>query len=172
MKLVFANVSVLATLALLGACVSAPTGPKVGIAPGPGKSADEFRNDHAACMSFAQQQMGNAQQQLASQQAGGALLGGALGAGIGAAVGSEQGGGKRDEHRRRQAQHNSGNTGKDALIGGLAGALTGLAAGTASASATQANMQRQYDLVYAQCMYGRGNVVPGFRPPPAYGAAY
>jgi hypothetical protein len=28
------------------------------------------------------------------------------------------------------------------------------------------SLQQQYDVYYAQCMYARGNQVPGFSPPP------
>jgi hypothetical protein len=28
------------------------------------------------------------------------------------------------------------------------------------------SLQQRYDLAYAQCMYARGNQVPGFAPPP------
>jgi uncharacterized protein YcfJ len=70
-----------------------------------------------------------------------------------------------------------------AAIGAIAGALagdhhgagTGAAVGTVvgsgvgaeQASATGWTAQRNYDVAYQQCMYAKGNVIPGYYPYPA-----
>jgi outer membrane lipoprotein SlyB len=83
------------------------------------------------------------------QTVGTAALGTALGTGLGAAVGG----------------------GKGAGIGAATGAVVGTAAASGSAAQTQYELQRRYDIAYEQCMYAKGNTVPGaaaapFVPPP------
>ena len=48
--------------------------------------------------------------------------------------------------------------------GAGAGALGGTAVGAGPAQGAQASLQQRYNLAYAQCMYSRGNQVPGFAP--------
>ncbi|HEY0185270.1 MAG TPA: glycine zipper family protein, partial [Rhodopila sp.] len=67
-----------------------------------------------------------------------------LGAGLGAAIGG----------------------GRGAAIGAGAGALGGTAIGAGPSQNAQYSLQQRYDLAYAQCMYSRGNQVPGYQPPP------
>ncbi len=80
---------------------------------------------------------------------GSALLGGVLGAGLGAAVGGGRGAG----------------------IGAASGVVAGTAIGASGSANQQYGIQRQYDIAYSQCMYSRGNQVPGYgqRPAPGYG---
>jgi peptidoglycan hydrolase-like protein with peptidoglycan-binding domain len=75
------------------------------------------------------------------------LLTTVLGAGLGAAVGGA-----------------GGSAGAGAAVGAAAGAGGGAALGAGNSSADQAAIQQQYDNAFAQCMYSRGNQVPGFAP--------
>ncbi len=136
----------------LNACVTAPIGPTVQVMPGPHKQFAEFQEDQAVCKSFAQQQIGDAQQQLNQQQAVGVIGGVLLGAALGGAVGGGNGAG----------------------IGAASGAAAGTAVGTGVAANTQTTLQMQYDTAYSQCMFTKGDQVPGFTPPvvaalPGYG---
>jgi uncharacterized protein YcfJ len=135
-----------ATLLLVAACTPAPQGPTVPVMPAPNKPFQVFQEDQAVCSNYAQQVIGPAQQQLQNQQIGSAIIGTALGAGIGAAAGG----------------------GRGAAIGAGAGALAGTAYGANASQYEAMNMQQRYDMAYSQCMYARGNQVPGFQPPPNY----
>jgi len=135
-----------ATVALLAACTPAPQGPTVPVMPGPNKPFQVFQEDQSVCANYAQQVIGPAQQELQNQQVGSALIGTVLGAGIGAAAGG----------------------GRGAAIGAGAGALAGTAYGANASQYEAMNMQQRYDMAYSQCMYSRGNQVPGFAPPQNY----
>jgi outer membrane lipoprotein SlyB len=142
---------------LLGGCVQQPPGPTVAVMPAPYKPFEVFQQDQAICMAYGKQ-MTNGQAQAANTQAvGTAVVGTALGAGLGAAVG--------------------GGTG--AAIGAASGALGGTAIAAGPANSAQGSLQQRYDLAYSQCMYAKGNQVPGFAapgapppppPPPNYAA--
>lgn len=143
----------LAGALFLAGCVTVPTGPAVMARPGTAKSFDEFRADDFACRDYAQYSLGPGTEKAASDAAaanaaGGALIGAAAGAIIGAAVG--------------QAGHG-------AAIGAGSGLLLGSAAGANSANYSSYDMQHRYDSVYLQCMYAKGNQVPGPRYAPRYG---
>lgn len=147
----------LVSLAALSSCAAPPLGPTVAVMPGPNKPFDDFNTDQAVCRQFAEQQVGGAQ---AANQTGtnqalvGAGVGTLLGAGLGAAIGAA-----------------GGNAGRGAAIGAGAGALGGTAVGASQAQNTQYTLQQRYDVAYQQCMYSRGNQVPGYVAlEPAYGA--
>ena len=147
---------------ILMGCATMPTGPSVAVMPGPGKPFEVFQADDAVCRQWAQQQIGgaspseNANQNLAT----GALVGTAIGAAAGLALGSI-----------------SGNAGAGAAIGGAAGLVGGTAMASGPAYDSEYALQRRYDIAYQQCMYAKGNVIPGAAPrryyappppPPAY----
>jgi hypothetical protein len=141
----------------LGACATAPIGPTVMVLPGHGKPFDQFQMDDSSCRNWAAQQSGAAgagQSQVNSTIAGaavGTLIGGAIGAGLGAI---------------------GGNPGLGAAVGAGFGAVGGTATGANAAQATGYDVQRRYDFAYQQCMFAKGNQIPGARrPAPAYGAA-
>ena len=92
-------------LSILSACASIPTGPRVLVLPAVGKPMDVFQADEGACRSYAQQQIGVAQEQT-------------------------------------PAQHPA------------TGAPVGIP------------LQARYDMAYIQCMYAKGNVVPGLMVTP------
>jgi hypothetical protein len=108
--------------------------------PGVGKSFEQFQADKNACQAYADGEVAGARKQANQQAVGTALLGSALGAGLGAAAG-------------------------DAGVGAAAGAAvgTGIAAGNAQNAAL--TIQQQYDNAFSQCMYAKGEQVPGFAPP-------
>jgi hypothetical protein len=115
--------------------------------PGPGKTLDAFQADNGACKSFAADAV-KGQADAANQRAfGTALLTTALGAATGAATGSLD-----------------GDAGGGAAVGGAVGAGAGSAIGGMNNSADQEGIQAQYDNAFSQCMYAKGDAVPGFAP--------
>jgi hypothetical protein len=144
-------------VALLSACATGPTGPTVTVYPGPGKPFEVFQSDDYSCRQWAQQQIGGASpSQTANQNtATGAAVGTLAGAGLGALIGSA-----------------SGHAGAGAAIGAGAGLLTGTAIGSNQGAYSEQQLQRSYNIAYQQCMYSKGNVIPGYGrqyyPPPAY----
>jgi hypothetical protein len=138
-------VVLLLSLGVLSACARLPTGPSVLVLPGAGKPFDQFQVDDAVCRQFAQQQTGLVPGQVASEKtATGAVLGSVIGAGIGAAIGAA-----------------AGNVGAGAAVGAGSGVLLGSASGAQADTASAGNAQWRYDVAYMQCMYAKGNQVPG-----------
>lgn len=136
-----------ATAALLVGCAATPLGPTVQVMPGPGKTLDAFQADNGSCKAFAADQV-KGQADAANQRAlGTALLTTALGAATGAAGGSLD-----------------GDAGGGAAVGGAVGAGAGSAIGAMNNSADQQGIQAQYDNAFSQCMYAKGEQVPGFAP--------
>jgi hypothetical protein len=136
-----------ATVALLAGCASTPLGPTVQVMPGPGKTFDAFQADNATCKGFAQQQV-QGQADAANQRAvGAALLTTALGAGLGAAGGAL-----------------GGDAGGGAALGAGLGAGAGTAIGANNSANDQMGIQAQYDNAFSQCMYSKGEQVPGYAP--------
>jgi Glycine-zipper domain len=147
----------LLTVVYLGACSTLPTGPNVMVLPGVGKPFDQFQVDDLVCRQFAQGQIGTTPGQVSTQSTvEGSAIGTVLGAAAGAAIGAA-----------------AGNAGVGAAVGAGTGILVGTAAGAESGSATAGTLQWRYDVAYVQCMYARGNQVPGttaasssYVPPP------
>jgi uncharacterized protein YcfJ len=131
---------------LLAACASEPMGPTVGVMPAPGKPFDAFQADQALCKQYASNEVQGGAQQANNRQVGTAVVGTLLGAGLGAAIGG----------------------GRGAAIGAGAGALGGTAVGAGPSENAQYSLQQRYNLSYSQCMYSRGNQVPGYQPGPGY----
>jgi hypothetical protein len=122
-------------------------GPTVQVMPGPGKTFDVFQADNASCKTFAADQV-KGQADAANQRAiGTALLTTALGAGVGAAGGNL-----------------AGDAGGGAALGGALGAGSGAAIGATNNAGDQMNIQGQYDNAFSQCMYAKGEQVPGYAP--------
>ena len=139
MRLTKRAAAVLTPVLLLCACAAEPLGPTVAVMPAPGKPFDVFQGDQALCKDFASQQVRGGAQQANNNQVGTAVIGTLLGAGLGAAIGG----------------------GRGAAIGAGAGALGGTVVGAGPAGQAQYSLQQRYDLAYSQCMYSRGNQVPG-----------
>jgi hypothetical protein len=131
----------------LAGCAATPMGPTVQVMPGPGKTFDAFQSDQASCKTYAAGQV-QGQADAANQRAvGAAMLTTALSAGVGAAVGGSV-----------------GDAATGAAVGAATGAGTGAAIGANGSSYDQMNIQQQYDNAFSQCMYAKGEQVPGFAP--------
>jgi outer membrane lipoprotein SlyB len=126
----------------LAACAPTVMGPTVPVMPGPNKPFDQFAADQQICQGYANSQIAPLTAQANNQAVGSALLTTALGAGVGAAVGG----------------------GRGAAIGAASGAVLGTAVGAQSSSLAGMSIQQQFDIYYSQCMFARGNQVPGFSP--------
>ena len=135
--------SIAAALLVTG-CVTIPTAPTVTVLPGSNKNFDQFVRDEDACRAYAQSTVSGAGQAASNNAAGAAVAGSALGAAAGAIIGSA-----------------TGNAGSGAAIGAGTGLLFGSAAGANGAGYSSYQLQRQFDSAYMQCMYARGNQIPG-----------
>ena len=113
------RISSLASLLLLGACVTVPTGPNVMVLPGTGKSFDQFRADEYDCRQYAAYQGGGMSASEAAADSGvkSAAVGTLVGAAAGAAI----------------------NGGHGAAVGAGVGLLAGALAGTGARTRTTAS---------------------------------
>ncbi len=136
---------VLVAAVALSGCATIPTGPSVMVLPAPGKPFEAFQSDDSVCRQWAAQQAGGSPSDVANQNtAASAAIGTVLGAGLGAAIGAA-----------------AGNPAAGAAIGAGSGALGGTLAGVNSGYAAGWQVQRRYDAAYQQCMYAKGNQIPG-----------
>ena len=112
----------------------------------PGQALDQFQTDQIVCKQFAEQAISGQAQNANVRGVGAAALTTVLGAGLGAAIGGGHG----------------------AAIGAAGGALGGAGIGAATSSNAQGTIQDQLqNNAYAQCMYSKGDQVPGYAPAPA-----
>jgi hypothetical protein len=137
----------LSAVVVLGGCVTVPVGPAVRVMPGAQKSFDQFQADDVNCRQYAYASIGgpNAGQPGENAAASNALVGAAIGAAAGAAIGAA-----------------TGQAGHGAAIGAGSGLVLGGASGANTAGYSSYALQRSYDTAYMQCMYSRGNQVPGY----------
>ena len=132
-------------LLVLGGCATLPTGPSVMVLPTPGKPFDVFQAEDANCRMWASHQVGQTPQETVNQNTvASAAVGTVVGAGLGAAIGAI-----------------SGNPGAGAAIGAGSGLVGGTIVGANNGQAYGWEAQRRYDIAYQQCMYARGNQIPG-----------
>lgn len=144
----------LAAALVLGGCVTVPTGPTVMVLPGPQKSLDQFNSDGMSCQQYAQNVVAPEGYAAANNAAANAAVGTVLGAAAGAIIGSA-----------------TGQAGQGAAIGAGTGLLFSAPSTSSMAYASSWQMQRSYDVAYMQCMFARGNQLPGQiarRPQPVY----
>ena len=136
----------LSAIVVLGGCVTVPVGPAVRVMPGAQKSFDQFQADDVNCRQYAYVSIGgpNAGQPGENVAASNAFWGSAIGAAAGAAIGAA-----------------TGQAGQGAAIGAGTGLLFGGTAGANTAGYSSYALQQNYDTAYMQCMYSRGNQVPG-----------
>jgi hypothetical protein len=134
--------AVCAAPALLAGCVSVPMGPTVAAMPPPNKPFQAFAADDETCRHWAGGAAGQGYDAAANQMAAATIVGAVLGAAAGAWSG--------DSH--------------DAGVGAAIGTLFGGSVGAQQSGAIASNAQRSYDIAYQQCMYARGNVIPGYNP--------
>jgi Glycine-zipper domain len=136
---------VLVGVLAFGGCATVPTGPSVMVLPPPGKPFEAFQADDSVCRQWAAQQAGAGPSETTNQTlANGAVLGTIMGAGLGAAIGAA-----------------SGATGTGAAIGAASGLIGGTAIASGPAYGAGWEVQRRYDIAYQQCMYAKGNRIPG-----------
>jgi uncharacterized protein YcfJ len=156
MKIKALTLAAAGLLALAG-CTTIPSGPSVAVMPGAHKPFAVFEADDATCRAFADRSIGvnpsvNEQNHVAAGVVGGAVLGAAAGAAIGEGDGEAIG------------------------AGAAIGALVGGSAGANHGAYDSYRLQERYDVAYSQCMYSKGNQVPGYAynarrsmpPPPPY----
>ena len=130
---------------LVGGCATVPTGPSVMVLPSPSKPFEQFQVDDGACRQWAAQQIGAPPGEPINQNAAiGATVGTLVGAGLGAAIGAA-----------------AGNPALGAAIGAGTGLVGGAASGANADWASGWEAQRRYDFAYQQCMYAKGNQIPG-----------
>ena len=133
-------------LAVLAGCASAPSGPRVAVMPAPGKPFEVFVAEDQLCRNYAQQSIGQSRNEAAAGNFAGAA---AVGTAVGATAGALSGG-------------------HDSAAGGAAtGLVIGSMAGAGESARASGDAQRRYDIAYEQCMYAKGNQIPG-APQPRY----
>ena len=137
----------LAGVAMSG-CATMPTGPSVMVLPAQYKPFDVFRSEDLECRDWAAQQSGQPADAVNQNLAGGAVIGTLVGAGLGAAIGAA-----------------SGNAGAGAAIGAASGLIGGTAVASGPADGAGWEVQRRFDNAYLQCMYAKGNLIPGVVTP-------
>ena len=130
----------------LAGCASMPQGPNVRVFPPPGKPFEVFVGDDQYCRGYAQQSLGGAAEAANAAAVGTAVVGTAIGAAAGALIGGHNGAG----------------------AGAGMGLVMGSAIGAGDSSRSGWSLQRRYDYAYQQCMYAKGNLLPG-QPAPYYG---
>lgn len=139
------NSLIILAVIMVSGCATMPPGPSVTVMPPPGKPFEVFQMDDSACRQWAEtQSRWRANETVNENLASGAAIGTLLGAGLGAAIGSA-----------------SGHVGAGAAIGAAGGMAVGAAGASEPARAAGYEVQRRYDIAYQQCMYSKGNQVPG-----------
>jgi len=129
----------------LGGCATMPTGPSVLVLPTPGKTIEQFHVEDVTCRQWAAERSGMSAQDVATRNTvSGAAVGTAIGAGAGALIGSA-----------------TGQAGEGAAIGAGTGLLLGTASGANAGQVYGWEAQQRYDYAYVQCMYAKGNQIPG-----------
>jgi hypothetical protein len=134
---------VLTATLLAGCAAQIPAGPTVAVMPAPYKPFDVFVQDENICRQFAVNTVAPQAQASQNQAVTTAAAGTVLGAATGALIG-----------------RNASGAGVGAGIGLLGGSMYG----GGQAEQTEAYLQYRYNVAYEQCMYSRGNQVPGFAP--------
>ena len=141
------RIAAIGVVALLAGCAMEPRGPSVRVFPPPYKPFEVFEQDQDVCEDYAHRQIAGGAEAANSRAVGTAAIGTALGLALGAATGD----------------------GRAASFGAAGGAAVGSTIGANQSERANFSLQRRYDIAYAQCMYAKGNQVPGynrFAPPP------
>jgi len=148
MRKVLSGISSVTALAVLAGCAMQPVGPTISVFPAPYKPFDVFLADQDECQGYAASRVAGGAQAANNRALGAAAVGTALGLALGAATGD----------------------GRAASFGAAGGAAVGTAVGASESDQANFSLQRRYDIAYAQCMYAKGNQVPGYQraaaPPP------
>lgn len=133
----------ISVLFVVSACASRPVGPSLTVMPAPGKPFDLFQKDDAECRNYAQNSVGTTADNAAALSTAKTAV---VGAALGALAGAVAGGGNH----------------KAAGTGAAIGMVGGAAVGASNGNGTSSEIQRRYDIAYQQCMYSKGNQVPGY----------
>lgn len=145
-----------ALLMFSGCMTTGPIGPKVAVMPAPGKPFEVFAAEDHLCRQYAEQSIGLPHDAAASKNfAGSAVAGAAIGTVAGALLGGREG----------------------APVGAGVGLIAGSATGSNQAEYASRDAQWSYDNAYKQCMYAKGNQIPGYQlqqqiPPPPPNTGY
>ena len=135
------KLALFASLTLLAGCASVPQGPSVAVMPAPGKPFEVFAAEEQSCRDYAQHAVGLSPAEASARDvAGSAIVGTALGAAVGALAGGHRGAG----------------------TGAAFGLVTGTMVGANQGAIASSGLQRRYDIAYEQCMYAKGNQLPGY----------
>jgi hypothetical protein len=137
--------AILGLAVLATGCASQPTGPTVRVLPAPNKPFQVFQEEDGYCRNYASSQVAGDADKANNDTLLDAGIGTILGAGLGAAVGG----------------------GRGAAVGAGFGAVGGTAVGAGNGDRKQWSAQRRYDYAYEQCMYSKGNQIPGAYYAPA-----
>jgi hypothetical protein len=133
-------ITLLAGAIALGGCAVVPDGPSVRVMPAPGKPIEVFSAEDQYCRGYAAHNSGSAQDAANTAAVGSAVAGTALGAAAGALIGGN---------------------GRAAGTGAGIGLVMGSAVGANESERSGYSAQRRYDIAYEQCMYSKGNILPG-----------
>jgi uncharacterized protein YcfJ len=148
MSRIATKIAAVGAAALLAGCAMEPRGPMVRVFPAPYKPFEVFAQDQDVCEDYAHSQVAGDAEAANRRAVGAAAVGTALGLALGAATGD----------------------GRAASFGAAGGAAVGGTIGANQSERANFSLQRRYDIAYAQCMYARGNQVPGYEryaaPPP------
>ena len=128
---------------VLAGCATTPVGPTVRVMPGPYKPFEVFQRDQFECTQYADFQVAGHADAANTRALGATALGAGLGLALGAATGD----------------------GNAATAGAVAGGAVGATIGAGMSDDANYSIQRRYDIAYAQCMYSKGNQVPGYARP-------
>ena len=147
-----------ALLMFSGCMTTGPIGPRVAVMPAPGKPFEVFAAEEHLCRQYAEQSIGLSPDAAASKNfAGSAVAGAAIGTVAGALLGGREG----------------------APVGAAVGLVAGSSAGSNQAAYSSRDAQWRYDNAYTQCMYAKGNQIPGYHyqlqqqiPPPSPNTGY
>jgi len=129
---------------LLAGCVSMPVGPTVAAMPPPNKPFEVFVQDDQVCRNWAGASISTGRDAAHQQMLASTLAGAALGTLAGALTGGHH----------------------DVGTGAAIGTVVWRRRRRRTGAATAWTVQRAYDVAYQQCMYARGNVIPGYYPYP------
>ena len=131
--------ALVAACLLAAGCASQPTAPTVRVLPGPNKPFQVFQEEDAYCRHYASTQVAGDADKANNDQ----LLDTGIGAVGGAALGAIIGGGR------------------GAAVGAGVGAGGGAVVGAGNGDRKQWSAQQRYNYAYEQCMYSKGNQIPG-----------
>jgi uncharacterized protein YcfJ len=130
----------MAGLLALAGCAQMPVGPTVQAMPAPYKPFDVFAAEDRACRDWAAHSTGSSPDAAAQDFVGSSVAGTVIGAAIGGLAGGQNGAG----------------------VGAAFGLATGAAIGADQSYYRAYGAQGRYDMAYQQCMYAKGNSLPGY----------